>query len=201
MAFCGMSIFHFQCSNAQAQTNSNDLLKKMQEGTLLEKLDSIDQLGHLTSVDSAVTDALIAGLGHSDLKIRLHCARALGWIGPNALSAGKALRDSMADSDLNVRIQAAKAIGLIGDNSDGTVTALVEMVAGKDRSAARAAIEALRSMEVNKKVVVEAFGKCLCDDEHSTVIHAVEALVERGKDATPILLESLKNDQGAYWVC
>lgn len=177
------------------------LLKQATQASGSEQYGAIDDLGEHHTSDALVVPKLRGLLASKDPQVRWRAARALADYSTLAKSAAGDLQKLLADSDPVVQYHAAVALGRIGDTSDATIDALVKLATGKDARVARAAIAALRVLQPGPQRVMAVLEKTLSSDDQAVVLHAMEAIIERGKDAVPLLVEALKRPQTAYVAC
>lgn len=190
--------------STRSQAESADVAAMLQKATQesgAAQYAAIDDLGELHTSDTLVVPKLQGLLASKDAQVRWRAARALGDYGQLAGSAASGLRGLLADPDPVVQYHAAAALGRIGDKSDATVDALVKLATGKDARVARAAIAALRVLQPGPQRVMAVLEKTLSSDDQAVVLYAMEAIVERGKEATPLLNVALQRPKTAYIAC
>jgi HEAT repeat protein len=176
-------------------------LKAAASGSGQARYTAIDDLGEQHVAATQVVPELQKLLSDKDPQVRWRSARALGDFGDQAQAAAAALRKLLSDNDAIVKYHAAVALGRVGDKSEDTLRVLLTAATSDDERVARAAIAALDELQPDRGQVVKVFGEMLTSDDEAVMLRALEALVERGEEATPTLIEGLKNPKTTFLAC
>jgi HEAT repeat protein len=139
----------------------------------------------------AAVPALIDALRDKDA--RWQAARALGYIGPEAVPV---LIEALKGQDEGVRFSAAWVLGIIGLEAKTAVPDLIEALKDKDEKIRQYAAEALGRIGPAAKEAVPALIEVLKDQDENVRWWAADALGRIGleaKTAVPDLIEALKD--------
>lgn len=126
----------------QLLNNDRDQIVKIWARMALMRMDKVHD-GHLK---------IIGGLlKNSDPDVRIHAARALATIGPDAKGQVPYLMAQLDDKDLTVVYWVIVALAQMGDASLPALTSLAELSKHKDQAIKRAAEEAIDKIKAKKK--------------------------------------------------
>lgn len=173
---------------------------------------AIDQLAEAGQNAAPAIDALVKATTHPSERVRWHAARAIGFIGEDAIAKLPTLVSLLKDQDPIVVAQSAAAIGLIRIDDERTDTPekdaalyaaaiepLTNTTVHPDPRARRAALRALLALHASPHAVAPLLARQLADADPSVVLPVLHTLADMGKDGMPLLLEALKDARGRYW--
>lgn len=172
----------------------------------------IDQLAEAGQNAKSAIDALVKATAHPSDRVRWHAARAIGFIGEDAIANLPTLVGLLNDDDPIVVAQSASAIGLIRIDDErtdtpakdaalyaATIEPLTKTTVHPDPRARRAALRALLALHASPQAVAPLLAKQLADADPSVVLPVLHTLADMGKAGMPLLLEALKDSGGRYW--
>jgi len=155
----------------------------------------------ITQAAEPSTADLIAGLKSGDESARLAAIDSLGQKGEQAADAVPALTALLKDRSPVVRAHAAKSLGEIGAKARPAVHELALLISDTDETVRRTVVGALRKIHPDPQVGVPLLVKVMEDKDPAVRVRAMRALVASGKEAVPFLIQALKDEKAAYWVC
>ncbi len=151
----------------------------------------------LVRLGPAAVPALIRGVGHSVMEVRLFALATLGRIGPPARDAlgviGQRARD---DPDKPVRQTAIRTLAAVGENDPDTITSLAAILDSSDDTGRILVAEMLGRMGSRAAAAVPALARALKDPAVGVRREAAEALGTLGPvavSAIPALICALED--------
>jgi HEAT repeat protein len=144
---------------------------------------------------------LLGALKSSDEAARVQAVDQLGAQGAAAAEAVAPLSELLKDPSAAVRAHAAAALGQIGAAAKPAASALIDLLADADATVRRQAIRALGAIRPGPQVTVPLFVKLMDDADPGVRMRVLHTVAKVGAPAVPPLVEALKNDKAAYWVC
>lgn len=127
-----------------------DLLLKNDRNTIV-KIWARMALMRMDKVTDTHLKAIAAFLKNSDPEVRIHAARALATIGPDAKAQVSTLMTQLDDNDLTALYWVIVALAQMGDAALPAVPALTQLRNHKDEAIKRAADEAVEKIKAKKK--------------------------------------------------
>jgi HEAT repeat protein len=106
------------------------------------------------TVTDAGVKAVAKGLSHSEMRVRMQSARALGALGPKAFKAGSEMVPMLKSKDVGEVLMACWALSQLGDPGVKATDALKELAGSKNeviKQAAKAALEKLEGKKLEGK--------------------------------------------------
>ncbi len=164
-----------------------------------ELAEKIEDLARSSQAQDAAARFLTELLDHNNPEVQWRAARAITRIGVGAPDTAAKLQKLATSKNKVVEFHAIRALAAIGDKSPTTIDTMMSAVTSNEGSIAREAIQALRAMQLPADQVAGAFAKAMASDNQAVASFAVEAAVDKGADATPLLIEALGNENSAYW--
>lgn len=129
----------------------------------------------LASLGPKIVPRLIGALNNKDL--RLHAARVLGRIGPDAKEAVPALAAALDDAEGEYRREVQFSLGAIGPAAAPAVPALIESLESDDDQIRNSAVYALGKIGPAAKTSAPALTKLLSSEDDFVRFSALWALV------------------------
>src|SRR5262249_51329786 len=126
----------------QLLNNDRNLVVKIWARMALMRMEQVSE-NHLKAIGGF--------LRNSDPEVRIHAARALATIGPDAKSQVPYLMSQLDDKDLQVLYWVIVALAQMGDAALPAVPTLSELKNHKDVVIKRAAEEAIEKIKAKKK--------------------------------------------------
>ncbi len=137
----------------------------------------------LARIGEPAIPVLIKGRGGATSVTNPWAARALGWMGPKAKSAGGSLAKALASKSLALQQAAAKALAMIGSDAPEAVPALSKALKDPNWLVRYSAAKGLVRIGAKAKGAVGDLTATLDDDEFMVRAAAAEALGRIGPAA------------------
>jgi len=153
------------------------------------------------AADPTVAELIAKVAKSPDEAAKLAAIDSLGLLGKKAAEAVPTLTATLKDSSAAVRAHAAQTLGEIGDPAKVAVPEIAALIADPDATVRREAMEAIGAIRPGPKVTVPLFIKLLESSDAQARHAAMSTLADQGKAAVPFLIDSLSNEQAAYWGC
>ncbi|MEQ8790819.1 MAG: HEAT repeat domain-containing protein [Pirellulaceae bacterium] len=144
---------------------------------------------------------LIAGLKSPQEATRVSAIDHLAAQGELASEAAGPLSQLLEDKSPTIRAHAAYALGRIGAAAKPAVPALVELLKDSDDTVRQQAVKAVIAIHPGPQVTIPLAVKLLEDSDPAVRQRVLHAISQAGAQATPGLIEALKNDKACYWAC
>jgi HEAT repeat protein len=216
---CARSLGKIGNSAHSAVSTLSQLLEDQEVSIRKEVAIALGKIG--VASDEAI-NALINGLKDQDEEVRTEVAKALGEIGPEAYIAIPNLMQSLKDVSWSVRTESTQAISLIGKESKKAIPTLIkaledddwrvryrvidtlakigqdvipnlrEILHDKNPVVRKGAIEVLGELKISDLVILKEMASLLFDHIERVRGYTADALRSVGKDAVPILIESIE---------
>ena len=132
---------------------------------------------------------------------RIQAVDQLGSPGPQSAEAVATLTALLKDSSATVRAHAAGSLGKIGSPAKPAAADLAALLKDSDDKVRRQSVKALIAIRPGPKVMIPLFIKLMEDADPGVHARVLNAVTDAGEAAVPGLIEALKNDKVAYWVC
>lgn len=130
-----------------------------------------------------------------------------GWLilaGSVSLAADPSVKDLiglLSSPDAAVRLKAVDQLGAQGEKAGEAGPALAPLLTDADPLVRRRAIKTLLAIRPDQKVMLPIWIKLMEDSPPEVHARILNAITDAGAPAVPRLIEALKNDRVAYWVC
>lgn len=131
----------------------------------------------------------------------------IGWM-ILAGSISRAMESSVTEligllksPDAAVRLKAVDQLGAQGEKAAEATPALTSLLKDADPTVRRRAVKAIIAIRPGPKVMIPLFIKLMEDSDPGVHVRVLNAFAEAGEAAVPGLIETLENDNVAYWAC
>jgi HEAT repeat protein len=142
--------------------------------------------------------ALRAALADADPLVRLFAAESLALLGEPVGEVVSILTGFLRDAFADVRLRAAVALAYIGPAAVEALPHLVELIQHPNVELRLAAVQAIRTLRPPVSIAAPALFQALRDADDRVWRAAENALVDMGRDAVPLLIQSLGDQHLGY---
>jgi HEAT repeat protein len=173
----------------------------LKDGSQLEKVEAIQELGRLSSNANFIIDDLIFSLRNDDShQVRMEIIRALERIGGQANKTVPALIEALGDENWEIRWSAAGALTSFGKKSAMAVPELVGLLRDPEDYVRNAALSTLGKMgPISVAAMMDEVSKPLDNTEDQLYmriicIRSLGALGAKAMVAVPLLIQNSKHE-------